>query len=182
MIKKTKPIFPYIEQNDACVTLASSISALVTEPQQKKVSLPYHKWQDSKNQTSKHTIKQNYPISINSLANILINTFISILRHKKERRVENIQTLTFLFSPRKLTAEMVKYKVRSRAFHPVILSLFNCSRTGSISQTFTAYPAPQGIDLLVVLHQRKDNTGAENLAGYLTECQCTVQKCTSGYK
>lgn len=44
---------------------------------------------------------------------MLANTFISILRHKKERKVENIQTLTFLFSPRKLTAEMVKYKVRS---------------------------------------------------------------------
>lgn len=44
---------------------------------------------------------------------MLANTFISILRHKKESKVENIQTLTFLFSPRKLTAEMVKYKIRS---------------------------------------------------------------------
>jgi len=35
------------------------------------------------------------------------------MRQTKERTVKNIQTLTFLFTSGKLTAEMVKYKRRS---------------------------------------------------------------------
>lgn len=64
--------------------------------------------------------------------------------------MDNIQPLTFLFSPRKLIAEMVKYEVRSRAFNPVISSAAPEQAASISSLDIYSLSSPTGTDLLVL--------------------------------